>query len=546
MTCFRTHGATPCKTILGTTRGLAQTRRLFHRNEDGSLVLFSLFTLIILILLAGIGVDVARHEALRTQLQNTLDRAVLAAANLDNTLDPKDVVEDYFAKAGLLEYLTEVKTEISGQGRRVTAYVAADIPTYFMKFAAIDELSLSSSGAAEQGLANLEISLVLDVSNSMNNSRRLTNLSNAGQAFAQTIFDNSAPDAVSFSVIPYSTQVNAGATILSELKLNDPHNYSHCINFSADDFYDPSLETKDIPFAKTYDQTVSFDPFYNGYYNSGAVLEVCDPKAVNAILPFSRSLSDVKKKIRSLVADGNTSIDLGVKWGAALLHPSARPLTQALINSGEVDVAMLGHPADDTGGTLKVLVVMTDGVNTTQYTMPESYRSGPSDMFLAPDGRVSFPTVYQVCGYRGWYYTCRDETRWYEPNRGRYYEDVYGGSNAVRLSWPEVWRRFTLASHANARRAASGSYNDYNFWMNSTLAGIENDAKDARLNTICSAAKANNILVFTVGFEVPYSAHSVLRNCASSPAHYYDVEGLEITDAFAAIATKVTELRLVE
>jgi hypothetical protein len=40
---------------------------------------------------------------MRTSLQNTLDRATLAAASLSQQLDAEDVVTDYFDKAGLAD-----------------------------------------------------------------------------------------------------------------------------------------------------------------------------------------------------------------------------------------------------------------------------------------------------------------------------------------------------------------------------------------------------------------------------------------------------------
>lgn len=518
----------------------ARALRAYRHDDSGSLTVFGIFSMVIILILAGIGVDLVRHETLRTELQNTLDRAVLAATNLDNTLAPEDVVRDYFTKAGLIQYLNGVNVDAVEQGREVTAYVKATVPTYFMRFAGVDTLALASSGTAVQGTANLEISLVLDVSGSMNRSSRIDNLAIAGQQFADTIFSNSIPGSVSVSVVPYSTQVNAGSTILSQFNLTGRHDYSYCINFGADDF-----KTTALDYDSLYQQTLSFDPWYNNGYNEGTVLEVCDPDAVNTVLPLSNSLNAIKSKISGLEADGNTSIDLGVKWGAALLDPSAKQLTAALVTSGEVAGELSDRPynpatADVT--TLKVMVVMTDGVNTTQYYMPSDYRSGYSDMYLAPDGKVSFPTRKRSCDY----YSCWYEDKWYIPETGSYTNDVYGGNDAVRLTWPEVWRRFTVTSHAYARYYASGSSSDYYFWNDATRVGVGNTAKNSRLLEICSAAKSNGVLLFTIGFEAPWDAAEVLKSCASSAAHYYDVDGLEIADAFSAIATKVTQLRLVE
>lgn len=89
----------------------------YRRAEEGVIAIFTLFMFVVIIILAGIGVDFMRHETLRTELQGTLDRAVLAAANLENTLDAEGVVTDYFEKAGLIEFLDDVKMIPENNGR---------------------------------------------------------------------------------------------------------------------------------------------------------------------------------------------------------------------------------------------------------------------------------------------------------------------------------------------------------------------------------------------------------------------------------------------
>jgi Flp pilus assembly protein TadG len=528
-----------CKAALNRFKSIA---RVYTRDEDGALLIFGIFTFVIVLVLAGIGVDIARHETLRTELQNTLDRAVLAAANRETSSGAREVVEDYFAKAGLTEYLDEITVEGIGFGKKVTATVTADIPTYFLRLSGVDNLELNSIGAAEQGMTELEVALVLDVSGSMNSSSRLSNLSIAGRKFAETVFSNSTEGHVAVSVIPYATQVNVGPTIASQMLLNEPHDTSHCVNFTTDDYKTSTIDWASDSNPKHYDQTVHFDPFYNANPNSGTILDVCSTRDGNTVLPFSTSLSEVTDKISGLYADGNTSIDVGVKWGAALLDPTSQSMTEELIKKG-LDESNAGRPHDYTTATLKVMVVMTDGVNTTQYDMPDPYRSGLSDIYVdTTNNRVSFLTNYS-CGYRN-RYTC---SGYYAPYNENYYSAPYGGWDDTRLlEWPEVWARFTTKSHANVRKDASGNSNDYNTWYYATRSYVSSYTKNLRLQDACQAAKDKGIIIFTIGFEAPSSADSVLQTCASSTAHYSDADGLEVADAFAAVATKITELRLVE
>ncbi len=64
--------------------GLAMSKRFgarFRRDEDGAIMLFSLFMFMMILFIGGSGVDLMRFETERAKLQSTLDRAVLAAAD---------------------------------------------------------------------------------------------------------------------------------------------------------------------------------------------------------------------------------------------------------------------------------------------------------------------------------------------------------------------------------------------------------------------------------------------------------------------------------
>lgn len=69
---------------------------------------------------------------------------------------------------------------------------------------------------------------------------------------------------------------------------------------------------------------------------------------------------------------------------------------------------------------------------------------------------------------------------------------------------------------------------------------------NARLANICQAARDAGIVIYTVAFEAPSGGQSALRNCATSPTHYYNVSGTDIEDAFSAIATDIRSLKLTQ
>ncbi|WP_460274931.1 Tad domain-containing protein [Celeribacter sp. ULVN23_4] len=529
--------------------------RSYQQDEEGSLAIFGLFAFVMMLLLAGIGLDVVRHETLRVELQNTLDRAVLAATNLENTNDPEEVVTDYFAKAGLSAYLSDVEVTTQGDSRIVTAYADATISTYFMKFASVDTLSMSSYSTAEQGLSGLEISLVLDVSGSMSSYSRLTNLKTAAQEFTEVIFDNAASDELAISVIPYATQVNAGADILDTLNLLDAHDESHCINFEEDDFSTVGLEYTADETTRYYEQTMDFDPFKYNWNNLDMDLEqeTCPVESSREILPFSNDQDTIDTFIQSLSAVGNTSIDLGVKWGAALLDPSAQAITDAMVADGKLTSAASGHPADASDAQ-KYMVVMTDGSHTSQYYMPDPYRSDDesTDVYNTSDGEIYVGADRESCSYYyGYAYNCSTTTYYTKLSSGNTtsslpYDPDTDPDDIWEMTWADVWSSMTVYNHAYARRLAANDSDVYYDWRDATRKSYNSSTKDDRLLKICDAAKAEGVIIFAIGFEAPTAGQEVMESCASSSAHYYDVDGTEISDAFSAIASKITELRLVE
>jgi hypothetical protein len=224
------------------------------RSEDGSMVIFGLFLLLMMLTVGGLGFDFMRYEAQRTRLQATLDRAVLAAAAMDQPLDAKEVVLDYFAKAGLSGYIDANDIDVVNTltSRRVTASASMTVDATLLRFVGIHSLSAPAAGSAEESASQTEISLVLDVSgsmgwNSQSGKSKIWELRNAARKFVNIVLCNPAdpeetvdctvePGKVSVNIVPYSEQVLVGESLLSLFNATSEHVYSSCVTFAADDF----------------------------------------------------------------------------------------------------------------------------------------------------------------------------------------------------------------------------------------------------------------------------------------------------------------------
>jgi hypothetical protein len=71
---------------------------------------------------------------------------------------------------------------------------------------------------------------------------------------------------------------------------------------------------------------------------------------------------------------------------------------------------------------------------------------------------------------------------------------------------------------------------------------------DARLDQVCETAKSQGVLIYGIAFEAPTNGVNAIRGCANSPAstYFFDVDGLDISTAFALIASNLSQLRLTQ
>lgn len=140
------------------------------RDERGSITVFAMFIFIIILMVGGMAVDIMRYEYKRVTLQNTADRAVLAAGSLRQPNDPVEVVREYFRREGLEQYIVDVQVDEGLNFRRVNVKTSDTTRTMFMRLVGINELTMTPASASEERYSKVEVSLVVDISGSMGGS----------------------------------------------------------------------------------------------------------------------------------------------------------------------------------------------------------------------------------------------------------------------------------------------------------------------------------------------------------------------------------------
>ncbi|WP_371171037.1 pilus assembly protein TadG-related protein [Aliiroseovarius sp. 2305UL8-7] len=587
--------------------------------------ILALFLFATLLIFSGLSIDLMRYELQRTRLQSTLDRALLAAAHPDQENDRKGVVLDYFERAGLESIVKEenVKVIVGPDGTIVEASATMNVGTPFLSWSGVDYLGAPASGGAAKINQLTEISLVVDVSGSMNstsNARdpdsgakltRIEALRRAALEFSNLLLCNpndasKSTDCTitkrktSLSLVPYSTQVNVGQTILSRFDRQDAQTDAYCATFRDEDFKTVRVKPKPDPITekdKIIRQAARFYRYGGNYRsnNSDAYLS-CHTDNWREMVVFEDSPTQMETKINALQASGDTAIDIGMKWGAAFLHHETEPVVRSLIGEGKVSGDFLGRPYDPgRTASSKFLVLMTDGQNTNHHHLYDGYRTGPSPFWLNTyNGRNIVSIRRNVVVIKDGEEVIEPRYLWFYPSTGEYQpsinsnpknwnEEPYGyegnrdcfssyygsrctpdvpkqNSYTTHLDYETFWRlkytwgfveRFdwllpTDPELDSAPGRLLANANSVQYIDNNNVSHSVGQI-DKRLLEQCDAAKNAGITIYTIEMDAPSNTSDAMQSCASvkdGKRLHHKVSSVDISSVFSKIAADINKLRL--
>ncbi|UWP93275.1 hypothetical protein K3X13_05460 [Aliiroseovarius crassostreae] len=566
----------------------------FQREEDGALVVFMLFMIVGMLIIAGLGVDFMHYEAQRTRLQATLDRAILAGAHPDQTTDRAAVVKSYFDSAGLGNYIdpADIVVDASATHSEVSAKAKMHVEPLLLQLIDFKGLDAVAVSGARQAVKHLEVSLVVDVSGSMGDpsasgNTKLYELKQAAKKFSNQLLCNPEDTSTStnctytekntsISLVPYASQVSVGKDLLKRYNLLDQQDDSHCATFMDGDFsiagIDPSSPLRQA--AKYYGLTYRswVDP--NGWVEpSGAAATSkdtwwsCFTAPWREIAPLEDSAEDLVQDIEALDALGGTAIHIGMKWGVALLMKDANSVVQGLIDDNIVYSGFASRPYDPSiVETSKIVVLMTDGLNSSYRRLKDGRRTGPSPFWRNNSqsydnlSHQSIMSIYDAkTGLYHWrnvpasaprtadhpygsgsYRACETRYSWSSGYYNYCWDQDEPGS-AVQLRYEEFWKAgFTT------------KYFDQFSFLSTPRTSLSNADPDKAVDQLlldqCDAAKTQGIKVYTIELETAGGSDggSVLQRCSSGAGYYFKVDGSGLEQAFSAIGQDISRLRLTQ
>ncbi len=314
----------------------------FVRHSGGATAM--IYALCILPILTGIGlaVDLGRSASGKTSVQSAIDAAVLASTRdlVNATLSDAEIItraQNYFLTdmqhaSKAMTCQTPVVT-IDRVNFNIEVKADCSLPSTLAGLIGIQTFNFSETATAEASITFLDVSLVLDVSGSMN-GQKLTDLKQAATNAVNILIRPETGQRVRMSIVPYNSAVNIAPNADEIFSFSDRHEWC------------ASERSGTLAFAEDA-------PSHGARFPS--IPSECPNQR---IAPLSYNKASIISDINSLTADtGSTAGHLGAAWGWYTISPEWNS-----IYSG----SHAPHPYDKTDLT-KAVILMTDGEFNTEY-----------------------------------------------------------------------------------------------------------------------------------------------------------------------------------
>lgn len=527
--------------------------RFCHNRNGNFAVSFALATTLIF-LAAGMAVDYSMSIGTKVRINNALDAASLAtgrALSIGEISDTGSEAEDYFkavfaANVGDDTFDAATYTlknfTVDTAAQRVSAEMNVDQSLTFMRIGTGQQKqTVASQSATNYGIGSIEVAMVLDVTGSMGtgSGSKLDNLKDAATlGVTELLAANTATDEnIRISLVPYDYGVNAGALAkyvypdYDEATSDAPvYDSSFAAGYDVDDFQKPY---------KTNCYYVRYDTGPSSFRYAGFGGTDYRDLLVNASFSRGHGLS--------LGGDG-VLFPVHHRGGGSRTYTCFLPDDFLVEDDGtSVDDCATDRKAPKTGG-----------LTSYQYT-----DENPSKGMISRDSRLekndcpssalvtltSNETTLKnaISGLSGGGYTAGQiglQWAWYtlSPKWAGYISGT--GSDPGDMATDDDLAKFIILM-------TDGRFNTAYAGTNSSSVTSQSTLSKSHTNALCNNIKASGIKIFTIGYETPGDADTMLQSCATPDEgtftySYEPNSASELEQTYKTIASMIRTLRLTQ
>lgn len=484
------------------------------------------------ICIAGLGaMDLARATSAKSQLQDALDAASLAAArtNAETDAELKAAGDRFLAQNLKLSSDFSIKTTAFrfGENGKVISSAQLEVKPFIAGMVNGGMMSVGASSEVVRAGAKLEIALVLDNTGSMNSGSKLSNLKTAAKSFITTMEDvaekSVEPEMVKIAIVPFSNTVRVdGAT----------YRYASWIDQTGsspvnDEIFTTATGTQ---HANRFDLFAKLGTTWRGCVEMRRAPYDVDgtPPTSGATLytpyfavdePDRRTSGYGEEYENDYVSDGTSSSNWRVRQGSVTKYKSTSGLGTGFGPNKDCALQKLIRLSTDFGA----LRTAIDNLNATGNTnIPIGMAWGWN--VLSPDAPFSDGAAYTDEKFKKIVILMTDGDNTMDqrdtPNDGTYAGTGY------------IWQGRVLKASGHPL-------------TNGATAEERKEALDSRLALLCTNMKNKDIEIYTMRVEVTTGTSTLLKGCASGVDHYYEVkDSSTLTQVFESIAGQIAALHL--
>lgn len=369
--------------IFNNSKGVSGLKRLIA-DEGGNVAFMIGIAAMPLMLILGTAVDYERAANTKVELQSAVDSAALYAAALGSGSTNTQLTNEskpYFTANYNAHGETGTVT-YAAVGTADSVKVTASVPVTnaFMAIAGYATTTVGVSSTVKKSGINLEVSLVLDNTGSMNSinlqtgNTAVAELKAAAAKFVTTVMPSTQGQFYTkIAAIPYNNGVNLGVQaaaargpILSGNSATPGYeNYTfpgcddkNCTSTTNYTLPITNCVTERTGTAAYTDAAISMYPAGRGY------LGQFNPCAVKQMVSLTTNATTLTTTINSMSAGGSTAGQVGIAWGWYALSPNIGLWSGESVPAGYDKLTT----SDPMTKVKKVMVLMTDAeYNSANY-----------------------------------------------------------------------------------------------------------------------------------------------------------------------------------
>lgn len=548
------------------TKSTRPSVKRFFRNTSGNVAFITALAIVPIISIAGFAVDYQLVITKKNTVQHTLDATLIAAAR-ERQAGISDEQVRMFVRNQFANFMQAndpnlncqaVDVVVSEVDEDINASVTCTQPTTLAAVFMNDHVNFTVSAGTTYGIGKIDVAFVFDLSGSMNSNGRLAALKTAAVDAVDTLLptgDANNGD-VRLSISTYNQSVNAGQY------------FDEVVAFNRRPAVLESSEDIGDIYASDIIGVVQIDSSNNRHFYDYETVRCDEGNPLNA----------------NNDANYRTKCDDYTDWAARFYYESTcvynRRGDEAFTDAGPEDDAWIiaGHPVwnyrNNNNDNVRIdFRNKFDGENEAEDQIGQM-RRGETPPSLVTNARGLDDTPDNAGSFRydttnGEILSCRPDN---EPvplthDRSTLVNFINGmtanGGTAGHLGiawgwyllspeWSDIWPAASEPHEYNADDTAKaliimtdGEFNST--YPTDTLSSTEMAAR------YCDNIKADtNIVIFTVGFEVPdtvptvgSTGKTIIDYCASRPEFAFNAaNSQELLDAYSQIATSISELRI--